>query len=63
MKFENLELELNRMLSDLGLPESSLKQRNASYRGGSHREYYMSACRAAVEAHFADELRLFNYNF
>lgn len=61
--FETLQTSLNQMLQDLNLPETSLRQHNASYRKASYREYYTPACRTAVEAHFGDELALFGYTF
>jgi hypothetical protein len=61
-RYEELQLSLDTIFENLGLPSITLKVRNSSDHI-HYREYYDSHLQDLVERFYAVDLDLFNYEF
>ena len=61
-RYENLRQSMDRIFSDLNLPSTSLKRRNASSHA-HYKKYYDDELKDAVATFYKEDLKLFNYEY
>lgn len=62
-KYENLEEDFNKVLSDLNLKGSLEKCNSSNRKKKNYREYYDTKCRDIVALKYKDDIKTFNYKF
>ncbi len=61
-RVEDMQVSYDAICARIGIPSRSLEQVNSSRRG-DYRSYYDDRLREAVAARYAQDLRMFNYQF